>query len=181
MITVVTGNKNKAAEVAAFFKGIAEVEHAKFDAVEPQSESLEEIARAKADQAYAALKRPLIVDDTGLFIEALGGFPGPFAAYVQDTIGNPGILRLMDGRETRRAYFATVICYRDAEVCETFCGRVDGEIAVSARGTSGFGYDPVFSVNGRTLAEMSMAEKNTLSHRARALENFRAWYVRRKC
>lgn len=181
MICVVTGNKNKAAEVAAFFEGIAEVEHVAFDTVEPQSESLEEIARAKAEQAYAALARPLIVDDTGLFIEALGGFPGPFAAYVQDTIGNSGILSLMEKAETRRAYFETVICYKDAEVCETFTGRVDGEIAKSARGTSGFGYDPVFSVNGRTLAEMDMAEKNTLSHRARALEKFREWYIRRKC
>ncbi|HJJ47920.1 MAG TPA: XTP/dITP diphosphatase [Methanocorpusculum sp.] len=181
MITVVTGNKNKAAEVAAFFKGIAEVEHVSFDTVEPQSESLEEIARAKAGQAYKALARPLIVDDTGFFIEALGGFPGPFAAYVQDTIGNSGILRLMETESVRRAYFATVICYKDAEVCETFCGRVDGEIAKFARGASGFGYDPVFSVNGRTLAEMDMAEKNTLSHRARALQEFRKWYISRKC
>ena len=83
MITVVTGNKNKAAEVAAFFKGITEVDHISFDAVEPQSESVEEIARSKAGQAFAALKRPLIVDDTGLFIKALNGFPGPYAAYVQ--------------------------------------------------------------------------------------------------
>jgi len=181
VITVVTGNKNKAAEVAAFFKGIAEVEHVVYDTVEPQSESLEEIARAKAEQAYEALARPLIVDDTGLFIEVLGGFPGPFAAYVQDTIGNPGILRLMENESDRRAYFSTVICYRDAEVCKTFTGRVDGEIAEFARGTSGFGYDPVFSVNGRTLAEMDMAEKNTLSHRARALQMFREWYVMRKC
>ena len=76
MITVVTGNKNKAAEVAAFFDGIAEVSHISFDCIEPQSDSITEIAKAKAEQAYAALKIPLIVDDTGLFIEALAGFPG---------------------------------------------------------------------------------------------------------
>ena len=80
MITVVTGNKNKAAEVAAFFHGITEVSHISFDCIEPQSDDIAEIARAKAEQAYAALKMPLIVDDTGLFIETLSGFPGPYAA-----------------------------------------------------------------------------------------------------
>ncbi|HJJ92952.1 MAG TPA: non-canonical purine NTP pyrophosphatase, partial [Methanocorpusculum sp.] len=93
MITVVTGNKGKAAEVAAFFDGIVEVTHTPFEAVEPQAENIADIAREKARQAYVALGVPLIVDDTGLFIEALAGFPGPYAAYVQDTIGNEGILR----------------------------------------------------------------------------------------
>ena len=177
MITVVTGNKNKAAEVAAFFSGITEVAHIAFDCVEPQAEDIAEIARAKAEQAYAALKIPLIVDDTGLFIEELSGFPGPYAAYVQDTLGNNGILRLMEGAAGRRAYFATSIAYIDESGIETFKGRVDGEITGAPRGTDGFGYDPIFSVQGRTLAEMDMNEKNTLSHRARALTAFRDWYI----
>ncbi|MEA5037665.1 dITP/XTP pyrophosphatase [bioreactor metagenome] len=177
MITVVTGNKNKAAEVAAFFSGIAEVAHIAFDCVEPQAEDIAEISRAKAEQAYAALKIPLIVDDTGLFIEELSGFPGPYAAYVQDTLGNNGILRLMEGAAGRRAYFATSIAYIDESGIETFEGRVDGEITAAPRGTDGFGYDPIFSVQGRTLAEMDMNEKNTLSHRARALIAFRDWYI----
>jgi XTP/dITP diphosphohydrolase len=177
MITVVTGNKNKAAEVAAFFDGIAEVSHISFDCIEPQSDSITEIAKAKAEQAYAALKIPLIVDDTGLFIEALAGFPGPYAAYVQDTLGNAGILRLMEGTPNRRACFATSIAYIDERGIETFEGRVEGEITDSPRGTDGFGYDPIFSVQGRTLSEMDMHEKNTVSHRARALLAFREWYI----
>jgi XTP/dITP diphosphohydrolase len=177
MITVVTGNKNKAAEVAAFFDGIAEVSHISFDCIEPQSDSITEIAKAKAEQAYAALKIPLIVDDTGLFIEALGGFPGPYAAYVQDTLGNAGILRLMERTPNRRACFATSIAYIDERGIETFEGRVEGEITDSPRGTDGFGYDPIFSVQGRTLSEMDMHEKNTVSHRARALLAFREWYI----
>ena len=177
MITVVTGNKNKAAEVAAFFDGIAEVSHISFDCIEPQSDSITEIAKAKAEQAYAALKIPLIVDDTGLFIEALAGFPGPYAAYVQDTLGNAGILRLMERTPNRRACFATSIAYIDERGIETFEGRVEGEITDSPRGTDGFGYDPIFSVQGRTLSEMDMHEKNTVSHRARALLAFREWYI----
>ncbi len=177
MITVVTGNTNKAAEVAAFFEGITEVSHISFDCIEPQSDSITEIAKAKAEQAYAALKIPLIVDDTGLFIEALAGFPGPYAAYVQDTLGNSGILRLMNGVSDRRACFATSIAYIDERGIETFEGRVEGEITDSPRGKDGFGYDPLFSVQGRTLAEMNMHEKNTVSHRARALLAFREWYI----
>ncbi|HJJ50617.1 MAG TPA: RdgB/HAM1 family non-canonical purine NTP pyrophosphatase [Methanocorpusculum sp.] len=177
MITVVTGNKNKAAEVAAFFQGITEVSHISFDCIEPQSDDISKIAKAKAEQAYAALKTPLIVDDTGLFIKALSGFPGPYAAYVQDSIGNSGILQLMKGMTNRQAYFATSIAYIDDKGLQTFEGRVDGEITNAPSGTDGFGYDPIFSVQGRTLADMDMNEKNTVSHRARALANFREWYV----
>lgn len=177
MITVVTGNPNKAAEVAAFFAGVAEVSHVAFDCIEPQADTVEEIARAKAEQAYAALGVPLIVDDTGLFIDALGGFPGPYAAYVQDTIGNSGVLRLMEGAALRRAHFATAVAYADGHGVRVFSGRVDGEITTIGRGTEGFGYDPIFSVGAKTLAEMPVEEKNCLSHRARALAAFRDWYV----
>jgi XTP/dITP diphosphohydrolase len=180
VITVVTGNKGKAAEVAAFFEGVVEVTHTPFEAVEPQSDSICEIAGSKAEQAYAALSVPLIVDDTGLFISALNGFPGPFAAYVQDSVGNAGILRLMNGIENRRAYFATAIAYADFDGIRIFEGRVDGTISHSSRGTDGFGYDPIFEVGNKTLAEMSVAEKNQVSHRARALKAFRNWYLTRE-
>ena len=177
MITVVTGNKGKAAEVAAFFAGVDEVTSASVEMTEPQTDSLEEVARAKAKQAYAVLKRPLIVDDTGLFIEALNGFPGPYAAYVQDTIGNSGILALLSDEENRRAYFETVIAYADESGIYTFSGKVCGNISHAPRGNEGFGYDPIFSAGDKTLAEMSIAEKNTMSHRAHALISFKEWYV----
>lgn len=180
MITFITGNSNKAAEAAAFFKGVVDVDHISIEMMEPQSSSLEEIAAAKAQQAYARLHIPLFVDDTGIFIEALGGFPGPYAAFVQETIGNDGILRLMEHAVSRRAYFATTICFIDEAGMQTFTGRVDGEIVHEARGTEGFGYDPIFAVNGHSLAEMTMEEKNCLSHRGRALSAFREWYIRNR-
>ena len=177
MITVVTGNKNKAAEGAAFFTGITEVTHIAFDWIEPQADYVEDIARAKAEQAYAALGVPLIVDDTGLFIDALSGFPGPYSASVQDTVGNTGGLRLMGGKEERGAHFTTAVAYADAAGIQVFSGRVDGVITTEERGNEGFGYDPIFAVGRKTLAEMTLAEKNSLSHRARALAAFRDWYV----
>lgn len=173
---MVTGNKNKAAEVAAFFAGVAEVTHTDFTCVEPQAGTVEEIAHAKAEQSYAALGVPLIVDDTGLFINALAGFPGPYAAYVQETIGNAGVLRLMEGVTDRSAHFSTAIAYADASGVTVFSGRVDGSITDTERGGEGFGYDPIFASGSSTLAEMSMEEKNRLSHRARALILFRDWY-----
>lgn len=182
MITVVTGNKHKAEEVASFFKGIEEVTHVAFEATEPQFESPVAVAEEKARQAYSALKRPLIVDDTGLFIESLNGFPGAYAAYVQDTIGNEGILKLMKGTapEMRKAYFVTALAYADEKGIKIFEGRVDGVITDAGRGTEGFGYDPVFEISGKTLAEMNMSEKNSVSHRARALAKFKDWYLSEK-
>jgi XTP/dITP diphosphohydrolase len=177
VITVVTGNKNKAAEVVAFFSGIIEVVPVSLNCIEPQTNSVEDIARAKAKQAYAVLNVPLIVDDTGLFIDALSGFPGPYAAYVQETVGNSGVLRLMEDKETRNAHFTTAVAYADATGIWVFSGRVDGMITTSERGMEGFGYDPIFAIGSRTLAEMSMTEKNDISHRARALAAFRDWYV----
>ncbi|HJJ90320.1 MAG TPA: RdgB/HAM1 family non-canonical purine NTP pyrophosphatase [Methanocorpusculum sp.] len=177
MITVVTGNKSKFYEISAFFSGIIEMTHGVFDCIEPQADSEEVIARYKAYHAYTALGVPLIVDDTGLFIDALSGFPGPFAAYVQDTIGNVGILRLMEGIEIRNAHFSTAVAYADENGIRIFSGRVDGTITFEERGMNGFGYDPIFLAGEKTLAEMSLAEKNSLSHRARALSAFRDWYI----
>jgi XTP/dITP diphosphohydrolase len=133
-----------------------------------------EIAREKARYAYERLRRPLIVDDTGFCIAALGGFPGPYAAYVLDTIGLAGILRLMEGQADRSAWFETAIAFADAEGIRVFRGRIDGKI-VDARGSGGFGYDPIFEVGDRTLAEIPLEEKSAISHRARALAAFRDW------
>ncbi|MDR3101666.1 MAG: RdgB/HAM1 family non-canonical purine NTP pyrophosphatase [Methanocalculaceae archaeon] len=180
MITVVTGNKNKAAEVTAFFAGVIGVSHVHFSGIEPQADTVDEIAISKAEQAYAALDVPLIVDDTGLFIDALSGFPGPYSSYVQDTIGNTGVLRLMGNAASRQAHFTTSIAYADVDGIRIFSGSVDGEITTVERGTGGFGYDPIFSVGGKTLAEMPMEEKNSLSHRVRALAVFRDWYLTTK-
>jgi XTP/dITP diphosphohydrolase len=176
-ITVVTSNGNKAAEVAAFFKGAVEVGHIPLDIPEIQSEEVGEIAQSKAEYAYGKLKIPLIVDDTSLSIEALNGFPGPYAAYVQQTIGNTGILNLMEGYQDRTARFTTAIAYADENGIRVFKGTLDGRISISPRGGAGFGYDPIFEIREKTLAEICMDEKTRISHRAKALAAFHDWFL----
>lgn len=177
-ICIVTSNTNKVSEVAEYFRGIATIEHVSMQCPEYRSSSIAEIATKKAEYAYQVIRRPLIADDTGFFIRSLSGFPGPYAAYVHDTIGNNGILKLLEGEEDRYGWFETVIAYTDGIQIETFSGRLDGEI-VSPQGKYGFGYDPIFKVNERTLAELSLEEKSRISHRGQALAAFRTWFETR--
>jgi XTP/dITP diphosphohydrolase len=177
---MVTSNAGKAAEVAAFFGGLLEVDHVSLDVPEHRSNDIGEIAREKARYAFRQLNTPLIADDTGFFIDALGGFPGPYAAYVLSTVGNPGILKLMDGISDRTARFRTGIAYADERGIRVFTGTMEGKIALSPRGNNGFGYDPIFETGNKTLAELPMKEKSAISHRARALSAFHDWFVEQR-
>ena len=151
-------------------------------ALEIQSDSLNEIAQASVIDAYNHSHLPIIVEDAGLFIESLKGFPGPYAAYVYKTIGNLGLLKLMEGLENRKAAFQSTIAYYDGQsepIC--FTGEVSGRMTnEEKRGNdkAGFGFDPVFRPSGsqKTFAEMSIEEKNSFSHRAKAVSNFAEWY-----
>ena len=178
-LTMVTSNANKAMEVAAFFGGIIDVTHISLDIPEHRSDDVGEIARGKAQYAYECLHTPLIVDDTGFSIDALNGFPGPYAAYVLHTIGNTGILKLMDGVKNRGAHFTTAIAFADDAGIHVFTGTIHGNVISTPRGDNGFGYDPIVDINGRTLAEMSLEEKSIISHRALALSKFRDWYLKK--
>ena len=151
------------------------------EAIEIQNDDLEEIAKTSALDAAKKCNLPIIVEDAGLFIKALNGFPGPYSAYVNKTIGFNGILKLMEGITNREAYFESVIAYYESGMNTPICfhGRVDGSIALEARGESGFGFDPIFipsEGNGRTFAEMGTEKKNEFSHRAKALRKFAEWY-----
>lgn len=147
--------------------------------LEIQSESLEEIAKASVEDAFKRCTLPIIVEDAGLFVDALDGFPGPYAAYVYKTIGNQGVLKLMRGVRNRKAHFDSAVAYLSKQERNSICfrGRIDGEITFEERkrdDESGFGFDPIFKPVGsrKTFAQMSIVEKNTFSHRARALDCF---------
>lgn len=174
-LTLVTSNANKAREVEAFFGGTIEVTHVALDIPEHRSDDVGEIARGKAQFAFDKLHVPVLVDDTGFSIDALKGFPGPYAAYVLQTIGNKGILKLMDGVEDRNARFTTAIAYADGNITKVFSGTIHGQITLEPRGDKGFGYDPIFEWEARTLAELPIEEKSRISHRAKALTLFRDW------
>jgi XTP/dITP diphosphohydrolase len=152
-------------------------------ALEIQSDSLEEIAKTSVVDAFKRCNLPLIVEDAGLFIDALNGFPGPYAAYAYKTIGNKGLLKLMESIENRKARFHSVIAYHSAELKSPICfkGEVAGEITREERigkRESGFGFDPIFkpAKSNKTFAEMTIVEKNKYSHRAQALRKFAEWY-----
>ncbi|MCS7115526.1 MAG: XTP/dITP diphosphatase [Nitrososphaerota archaeon] len=149
--------------------------------MEIQSESLEEIAKASALEAFQKCSLPVIVEDAGLFVEALNGFPGPYSSYVYKTIGNVGLLKLMEGIDDRSAKFQSVIAYHSEELVFPICfkGEARGQITREVReGHSGFGFDPIFKPekSDKTFAEMSVQEKNRHSHRAKALRKFAKWY-----
>ena len=152
----------------------------KVGAVEIQDDNLENIAKFSALDAVKNCGLPIFVGDSGLFVEALNGFPGPYSAYVYRTVGTKGILKLMKNIKNRDAYFQSVIAFSSPEEQPTcFSGKVEGKISLQELGTSGFGYDPIFiplEGDGRTFAEMTTTQKNLYSHRAEALRKFAEWY-----
>ncbi|MFA9417117.1 XTP/dITP diphosphatase [Natrinema sp. HArc-T2] len=180
-IQFVTGNEGKVREARKYLEGLEPVEQIEYDYTEIQSDSLAEIAAHGAREAFEELGRdePVLVDDAGLFVDALGGFPGPYSAYVEDTVGVERLWRLAKTEDNRRAKFRTVLAYADDTGTETFSGSVAGTL-VAPRGEGGFGYDPIFEYNGQTMAEMSTEEKNAISHRGRALAAFAEWYADRE-
>ncbi|MDD2666813.1 MAG: XTP/dITP diphosphatase [Methanocellales archaeon] len=176
----VTGNAGKVREAKAMLEklGIG-VQQIHYEYPEIQSDDLESIAKYGARDAAMHLKRPVMVEDAGMFISALKGFPGPYSSFTFKCIGNEGILKLMRGVEDRNAQFRSVIgfCEPDKEVI-TFSGSVEGEISNEPRGKMGFGYDPIFLYQNKTFAQMSTEEKNEVSHRCVALRKFAEWFCK---
>jgi XTP/dITP diphosphohydrolase len=179
-----TGNINKLNEARSILSsyGFA-VAMLRVKGDEMQSDSLKEIAKTSAVNAFKRSRLPIFVEDAGLFIDALSGFPGPYAAYVYKTIHNSGILRLMENVADRQARFQSVIAYCDETLREPKCfdGESKGEITTTERrqqGKSAFGFDPIFQPIGssKTFAEMTIEEKNSFSHRAMAIRKFAEWY-----
>jgi XTP/dITP diphosphohydrolase len=124
---------------------------------------------------------PYFVEDAGLLVETLRGFPGVYSAQAFRTIGNEGLLRLLSDARDRSASFRAVVAYVDGpRPPRMFTGDIHGRIARTPRGHNGFGFDPIFVPEGhrRTFAQMGPEEKNRLSHRARALDRL-ARHLRR--
>jgi XTP/dITP diphosphohydrolase len=178
-ITFITGNQHKVKEAQGIFHQFnIEVEHVDLGYPEIQGELID-VARFGAVDAARRLGRPVIVEDAGLFIKALNWFPGTYSSYVQDTLGNQGILKLMNNVKDRYAEFRSVIGFATPKTePETFLGVVGGQIAHQEKGDHGFAYDPLFVPEGysQTFGELTRKEKNEFSHRRRSLENFAQWY-----
>jgi XTP/dITP diphosphohydrolase len=176
-IYFVTHNPGKMREAGLLFREYFDVEQVDMTYPELQEDDPSKIAAYGAKYCAERLDKPVIVEDSGLFVDALKGFPGPYSAYVQHTIGNKGILKLMEGEKNRRAEFRSVVGYcAPGEEPTMFTGVWWGELLTEEVGTNGFGYDPIFSYRRFPVGEMTTEQKNEISHRTRALLQFREWY-----
>lgn len=172
-ILFITGNKNKLEEVRVITS--LNIISKKLEIQEIQALNVEKVAKAKALSAFKQTNQPVIVDDTSLSIETLGGLPGAFVSWFLDTIKPEGIADLISGKKNRRASVSTCIAYADETGVYTFTGTINGRISESPRGKNGFGYDPIFipDGHGKTYAEMNSDEKNEISMRKIALIKFK--------
>ena len=178
-VVAATKNPDKAREVRAVLAvvapGVELIEGLEWPDVEESGDTLEENALLKARAVAAATGLPALADDTGLEVAALGGAPGvhtaryagPGAGYAAN---RRALLAALEGVADRRARFRTVVALAVPGAAEVLAeGVLEGWITREERGNGGFGYDPVFEVEGRTLAELGEDHKNRISHRARAL------------
>jgi XTP/dITP diphosphohydrolase len=154
--------------------------------VHEDGETLEANAEKKAYEIYHFTGYPALADDTGLEVKALNGAPGVYSSRYagEDVTYAENVAKLLKEMnnippEQREACFRTVMVYLDDHVHLTTEGRVDGKIMNKPAGTGGFGYDPVFYYPpyGKTLSEITPAEKNRISHRGKAL----ALMIRKLC
>ncbi len=203
-IWFVTGNSGKVAEAKEFFsQHDIRVEQLKIESVEPQAKDLETVAISKINQAVPHLPNAndmILVEDAGLFVAALDGFPGVYSSYALETIGNHGILKLIDHLKSedivtdanlRKAEFrAVAVLYRDGEII-VGKGACPGRISHDICDGEGFGFDPIFipadldiegnpvaigeightSTHGKQFGVISLGEKQLYSHRMRALSS----------
>ncbi len=178
-LVVASKNPDKVREVAEILAelglGTAVVGDLDWPDVAETGETLAENAILKARTVAEVTGVAALADDTGLEVEALGGAPGVRSArYAGDDATYADnvakLLRDLEGVEDRRARFVTVVALATPEgEVVTVEGVLEGRITTEGRGDGGFGYDPVFEVDGRTLAEMTPEEKHAVSHRGRAL------------
>ena len=144
------------------------------DLPEIQAIEVEEVVTHKVKQAYEAWGKPVMIEDTGLYIDAWNGLPGALIKWFVNTVGGNGICHMMSAFSNRRALAKTVIATYDGQTTpRIFVGEVEGTIAHAPAGTGGFGWDAIFIPTGakKTFAEMSPEEKDTYSMRRQALES----------
>lgn len=169
----VTSNPNKVLEAERILG--QSLERASLDLDELQAERVADVALQKARAAYAALRRPVIVEDAGVELVALGGFPGPFIKYWEKLGGLASLCRTADGLGDRRVRAVCALGLCTEHGADVVLGVCEGTVSEAPRGLNGFGWDAIFIPEGetRTFGEMTAEEKDARSHRRRAWELLR--------
>ena len=165
---LVTGNPGKIAEARTALG--ADLEAVEIDLPEIQSLDYREVLRFKAEEAWRRLGRPLVVEEAGLDLAALNGFPGPLVKWMLGAVGAEGIARTAVALGDVRAAARCFLLHKDGDREIVAEGRTEGTLVFPGRGSQGFGWDPVFLPEGsnRTFAELTGAEKGAVSHRGKA-------------
>lgn len=181
-IVFVTGNIKKAEEfVAILGKSFPHmVESRKIDLPEYQGE-INDICINKCKEAARIVKGPVLIEDTCLCFNAMGGLPGPYIKWFLEKIGPDGLYQMLTGWEDKSAYAVCTFAYSPGGENDSillFQGKTEGHI-VSPRGTREFGWDPCFQPLGydKTYAELPKEEKNKISHRSKALQEFKKHFL----
>ena len=176
-IILVTGNKDKLKEFEKIFNVSNFIlENKKYNGDEIQSMNLGEICEHKVKQAYDLIGEAVIVEDTGFFLDEFGGLPGPFLKFFEKELGNGALVKLLGKSTNRKGIARTCIAYYDGKNMILSYGEVEGNILdeVVSEGES-LGFDFCFVPKGydRTFSQMGLDEKNKISQRKRAIENFK--------
>lgn len=169
-IIFATTNEGKLKEAREILK--LEVEGLELKVDEVQTLDPVECVEKKAEAAYKIVQRPILVEDTSLFFEALNGLPGVFIDYFMKTLDNNGLTKLLSTFDNRKAKAQASVCYFDGKQKIIAVGIIEGEISNEPRGSNGFGWDPIFIPNGhdKTFAELENDVKNKISMRKIAFE-----------
>ena len=177
-LSFATSNENKFQEAERILSNLGvQINFFKTTLEEIQSDNLSDIAQQKAINAYNRIQKPVIIEDDGLFINSLDGFPGPYSSYAYDTIGNKGIMNLLGNSKVRDAKFVSIIAYCDESFYpKLFESSIPGKIS-SVIEEGGWGYDPIFIPAGESKPYANVSDKEKFSHRAASLKKFSNWFL----
>ena len=181
-INFVTSNKGKVKEFRQILEPEIKVNHVRLSYPEMRSDSPEKIARQSAEMLASKLKKTAVVEDSGLFIEALNGFPGTCSAYIHKRIGLKGIIKLMQGIKDRECVYKSAVAYCEPnKKAISFLGEENGNIAEKIMGNYGFGHDPIFVPEGsnKTYGEMQNTEE-IKKFRRKAVLKLREYLLKKK-
>ena len=185
LLFIATTNRHKVSEISAVLSDYGfSLKQKSLKILEPDFDSIEEVAKYKAIRAFKKLHRPVIAEDTGVYFDAYKNFPGIFARRVYEGIGFDGLLTLIKKAKNKRAHFRTAICYHDGHASKVFSGNLRGTLLQRAVSLDKdrLPYEKLFVPDGYSdaLVDIDLLEKNRISHRAQAAHKLAKWLSSRK-
>ncbi|MFW9822186.1 MAG: RdgB/HAM1 family non-canonical purine NTP pyrophosphatase [Candidatus Thorarchaeota archaeon] len=185
IIYFVTSNTHKFNEGLEFFTNIPfELKQKDIETVEIQAKTLKDVALFKLNSVKPKIEGSFFIEDAGFFVDIpLNGFPGVYSSYVLNTLGIEGILRLINDFEKTKAHFSAIISlyFEPLDTIKLFEGHISGRVSNEIKGKGGFGFDPIFIpdlIPDKTFAELSINQKNRISHRGQAMEKLIKFLVK---